>query len=305
MTWLRDEYTYPEGYPDRDAQLRVLPLLRYPPEVNKIRVASWHGGPSAEEIPTDEEMEALVEAAINPRDRAYLAVSKELGPRIGGISFDEFGARVSMSDKTMDGEPVRLVESASYLRQWIEAHPFRDDPEAPLWVDLAKMGKRAVPLTYAAFRGIIARAVERHNRLHPDRRISKRLRTHLFRYYAQTRDERDGVPRSVQCRQRGWKADSRQPDRYARLVSRDVDEYYARRYGLAKKEGEDRKPRRCPRCREVNPPRAAYCLRCGLPLNVKSWEEYRLEENEALRLWEEFLDAHPGFLKLVEKARKR
>jgi hypothetical protein len=206
-----------------------------------------------------------------------------------------------MSDKTMDGEPVRLVESASYLRQWIEAHPFRDDPEAPLWVDLAKMGRGPVPLKYAAFRGIIARAVERHNRRHPDRRISKRLRSHLFRYHAQTRDELRGVPRSVQCKQRGWRPDSRQPDRYACLVSADVDRYFAQKHGLVKKGEEDGKAKRCPRCKEINQPKAGYCFKCGLPLDAETWEDYVERKRRLLMRHEELLIKYPELFEALRE----
>jgi len=48
-------------------------------------------------------------------------MAKELGIRIGGIgslqikhvSFDELGAKVTIYDKTMRGEPVRFISSAS------------------------------------------------------------------------------------------------------------------------------------------------------------------------------------------------
>ncbi|HUW68304.1 MAG TPA: hypothetical protein VMW20_09720 [Candidatus Nanoarchaeia archaeon] len=76
------------------------------------------------DIPTEEELQYLSNAAINPRDKAIFEMARELGLRIGGIgsrqlkhvSFDELGAKVTIYDKTMRGEPVRFVSSSSYLR---------------------------------------------------------------------------------------------------------------------------------------------------------------------------------------------
>lgn len=64
---------------------------------------------SGEDIPTDDEMKFLSNASINPRDKAFFEMAKEVGIRIGGIgsrqikhvSFDELGAKVTVYDKTM------------------------------------------------------------------------------------------------------------------------------------------------------------------------------------------------------------
>jgi integrase/recombinase XerD len=73
------------------------------------------------------------------------------------------------------------------------------------------------------------------------------------------------------CKQRGWKPDSKQPERYARIVTKDVDSYYARKFGLNGSEiKEQPKPGRCPRCKEINAPGTGYCYKCGLPLSQKA-----------------------------------
>ncbi len=234
MGWLRNEYGYPDGYPQKEELTRLLPILKYPSEVNKIRVKQPERLKSGEDIPTDDEMRFLSNASINPRDKAFFEMAKEVGIRIGGIgsrqikhvSFDELGAKVTVYDKTMRGEPVRFISSASYLHIWLDNHPFKNNPEAPLWIDLEKTAHGPFPLDYHGFRAMIKRTVERHNKRSANLdlpKITKRIHTHLFRYHAQTRDELDGVPRSIMCKQRGWKTDSKQPERYARIVTKDVD----------------------------------------------------------------------------------
>jgi hypothetical protein len=181
---------------------------------------------------------------------------------------------------------------------WLEVHPFRDDPEAPLWINLQKSVKEPVPLDYAGFRAIERRARERYNRMAESKGLPvlPSLDLYGFRYHAQIRDELDGVPRSVQLRQRGWKYTSRMPDRYARLVSGDVDEYYRKKLGL---NGDEDKitPAPCPRCREINLPETRFCKRCGLPLTDEGMKHKEVVTRLALQilqdpeLRQEFLEA--------------
>ena len=282
VSWLRNEYGYPDGYPQKEEMTRLIPVLKYPSEVIKIKVSKPQKLKAGEEIPTEEEMKFLSDASINPRDKAFFEMAREVGIRIGGIgsrqikhvTFDELGAKVTMYDKTMRGEPVRFVSSSSYLHIWLDNHPFKTNPEAPLWIDLEKTAKGPIPLDYSGFRAMIFRTVERHNKRAENLnlpKITKRIHTHLFRYHAQTRDELDGVPRSIMCKQRGWKTDSKMPERYARIVTKDVDSYYAKKFGITGGEiKEQPKPGRCPRCKEVNAPGMGYCFKCGLPLSSKA-----------------------------------
>ena len=109
VAWLRNEYGYPEGYPQKEEMSRLLPILKYPGEVIKIKVRKPEKLKAGEDIPTEEEMQYLSNASINPRDKAFFEMAREVGIRIGGIgsrqikhvTFDELGAKVTMYDKTM------------------------------------------------------------------------------------------------------------------------------------------------------------------------------------------------------------
>jgi hypothetical protein len=57
----------------------------------------------------------------------------------------------------------------------------------------------------------------------------------------------------------------------ARIVTKDVDSYFAKKFGLNGSEiKEQPKPGRYPRCKDVNAPGAGYCYKCGLPLSQKA-----------------------------------
>lgn len=242
VTWMRKKHGYPEGYQNRENLMSVLIVAKYANEVAHFHIKEPDKLRDAQSIPTEQEMEWLSDATTNLRDKAWIEMSREHGERIGGlgtrqikhIRFDSLGALVVMHDKTFRGEPVRYIVSNMYLRQWIDKHPFKDKPEAPLWIDMNKLPD-CIALNYDGFRAIIRHLTERHNRrAEKDGKplINKKITTHLFRYYAQTRDEKQGMPRSIMCKLRGWKPGSKQPDRYSRLSSDDVDDYLAQKHGI-------------------------------------------------------------------------
>ena len=154
-----------------------------------------------------------------------------------------------------------------------------------MWIDL-NCKDHPKPITYWGFRKIITRAIERHNKKAEAsggkiQKIEKNIRTHFFRYFAQIRDEIEGVPRSVQIRQRGWSPNSKQPDRYAKLAPVHVDEYFRKKYGKAdEEEKKEVEPVKCPRCEEINPPAAKTCIRCGLPLDAR--ERYNVDKSREI-----------------------
>ncbi|GBE55266.1 hypothetical protein BMS3Bbin15_01434 [archaeon BMS3Bbin15] len=283
ITWLREEHGYPEDYPDREEHMKALSMiklgvLRHALEVLKIKAKQPDKLRDRDTIPSKEYITYMREAAINPRDRAFLAILEEVGARIGGlgtrqikhVEFDDIGAQIYMSDKTLRGEPVRLTWSAAFLREWIGVHPYRTDMEAPLWVNMQKT--KPVPLNYKGLRSIVKRVILRHNRRAKENglpEIPHDYGMHAFRYYAQIRDELNGVPRAVQVRQRGWTYNSNMPSRYARLVSKEVDEFYRKKLGISDT-GEEEQPYPCPRCREINLPKSRFCKRCGMPLTKES-----------------------------------
>jgi len=251
MTWLRCEYSYPQGYPDREKLINLLPLMKYAPET-KYNIERPQKLKPINEIPTALEIRWLMEACDayedkieGARDKAMIAILEEIGARIGGIGilklmdivFDSLGALIMIHDKTMIGEPVRLIKSVPYLKAWLEVHPLKTNPEAPLWVNVRPSGKKP-EMDYMGMRKALLKSVKTHNMLAESKglpKITRRIHFHAFRYYAQTRDMIEGMPVSIQCKQRGWSPTSKQPMRYARISSQQADDWLAAHYGLTEK----------------------------------------------------------------------
>jgi hypothetical protein len=81
ISWLRNEYGYPDNYPPKEEMTRLIPILKYPGEIIKIKVSKPQKLKAGEDIPTDEEMKYLSDASINPRDKAFFEMAKEVGIR--------------------------------------------------------------------------------------------------------------------------------------------------------------------------------------------------------------------------------
>ncbi len=247
MSWIRSEYSYPANYPDRERLIALLPLMDHAPEV-KINLQRPNKLKSLNEIPTSKEIEYLLAACDlfpdrlqGARNKALLSILEELGARIGGIGplnirdviFDNIGALIPITDKTMRGEPVRIIKSVPALKAWLELHPLKNNPDAPLWIILRGKSKLQ-SMDYSGVRKALRTVIAFHNETAESRGlplITRRIHFHAFRYYAQGRDALAGMPIAVMCKQRGWSPMSKQPQRYARISSEQVDAWLVKQYG--------------------------------------------------------------------------
>jgi len=257
----------------------------YPPEVKWIRTNVRNASKLPEELLTVEEVRRIVDAADSMRDKALVMLLYESGCRIGEIltlqlkhvQFDRYGAVMLVDGKTGQRR-VRIVFSAPRLMQWIENHPMKDDPEAPLWVTHGS--KRRRPLLYASFGLKLHEFAIRAG-------IKKRVHAHLFRHSRAT--HLATVLTEAQMKQYfGWVQSSDMASTYVHLSGRDVDDALLKLNGLAVKDEEKQdmiKAVVCPRCRERNSPDAKFCPHCGMCLDEKTAVEIddaRLKADELM-----------------------
>ncbi len=259
--------------------------------LGKEEIVNWFSlgsvGPkvSPQDLITEEEFEAMLNACMNSRDRAIISLLYESGARIGEIgsmrvkdvSFDEYGAIVWLPKSKTIRRKLRIVYSARYLSEWLSDHPLKDNPEAALWIKLS--GSRALqPMVYKDLHAQIGRIAKRAG-------IKKRIYPHLFRHTRATRLLAK-VPESIGAKYMGWVNGSKMVGVYVHLASEDVDEAILKMYGIkTNSNGKDLEVKQCPRCLMVNPATSRFCSRCGLPLNeeaLKEVEEWERRKSEAL-----------------------
>lgn len=254
----------------------------YPAEVKWIKTTMPGNGKLPEDLLTEEEVGRMIEAATSPRDKAIVSMLYESGCRVGEIldmrvkdvqpARHGFMARVS--GKTGERR-VLLVFSASFIGMWLNAHPLRENPDAPLWVtrfnkfcDPKKHWKTAhgdtyCPLDYPGVSLVLRTQARRCG-------IKKRVNPHNFRHSRATFLASRLTEQQLK-HYMGWSQSSNMTARYVHMSGRDVDGALLGMYGLSQEEkpADQLKVAGCPRCKEQNDSTSKFCCRCGSPMEVK------------------------------------
>jgi integrase len=254
-----------------------------------------------EELLNAKDLQALLDAAEkDPRDKAFIMTLMESGCRVGEIlalrikhvAFDDYGAVLHVSGKTGERR-VRVVSAAPLLAGWLTHHPHREDPDTPLWTQSLNE-----PFTYDAARVMLRRRAD-------DAMIKKRVNPHLFRH-SQASTLAEDLTEAQMNEYFGWKQGSKMPAIYVHLSGRNIDEKILEMKGLKKpdKRQVETAVKECLRCGHVNPPTGKYCMKCALPLDLKSVlevEEKRKRNDSTVNIL--FADAEVQEL-LVQKIKQ-
>ena len=226
-----------------------------------------------EDLLTEDEVMKLVEACSNPRDKVFIITLYESGARIGEIgsmrirdvSFEESYARLMLKGKT-GSRRVIVVAAAPYLQAWIQNHPLKNDPDAPLWVNMGTVN-RFKAMSYPALAKVLKVAAERAG-------LSEKVHPHKLRHSRAT-FLASKLTEAQMNQVFGWKQGSDMPSIYVHLSGRDLDDAILGIYGLKKVEEKEPKlkPKICPRCGASNAVEARFCMKCGLALDIKAAQE--------------------------------
>lgn len=243
-------------------------LTPYPEEVRWISTGIKKNEVVEPDPITEAEAKRMIEAAPSTIDKAFIAFLFEGGFRIGealntkisSVQFDANGALVRVTIGKTGFRIVRLITCVPLLTQYIQQHPMKNEPNAPLWYYFPSMNtcKR---MDYRTARIIIKRAAQLAG-------IQRRIWIHLYRHSAATRDSTYGLNERMLEIKYGWSKGSKQAARYSHLDGQVVDEALMRVYAgqEPKKAVPEFKLGICPRCKENNTPGIKFCGRCGMSL---------------------------------------
>jgi len=234
-----------------------------------------------------DDLEKLLKACgDNARDRAFIDVHAEAGTRPGetlslrikDVKTDDNGAVINVIGKTY-ARPVRLIRSVPNLLAYLQNHPYRTTPDAPLWImiDPDDYGK---PMTYVSARAMVLRRVK-------NAKMTKKIYLNLFRHSEATKLA--NFMTEAQLRKRhGWTATSKMPARYVHMVNSDVENAIFEHYGIKKKEEtKPDAPVKCQFCDMFNPHDSEICSKCTKPLNL----EVAIKQDEETQKQKETLES--------------
>jgi len=256
---LGDKENETKEYPELVKWIRIIVKRKDQPRVQ------------ASAILTTQEIEKLISVAFLPRDRAFISILYELGARISEVgnlrikdfTRDEYSYIVDLSGKTGHRTP-RIVISDPYVTEWLNSHPLRDNPEAPVWVFHDNSTHTFKKLNYPGLRAIVLRLKEKAG-------IKKRVYTHLFRHSRVTHLLAKGLINEAQAKVYfGWTPDSKMLAEYSHLICGDANDAMLQINGIKKKEETIVvQTKKCPRCQRINTPDAKFCVFCSSVLDEK------------------------------------
>ncbi len=205
-------------------------------------------------------------------------IGEILSLRIKHVQSVEHGMSLNVNGKT-GNRRVLIISSAPALANWLNLHPFKDDPEAPLWVSVGSKN-HAKQVMYHCLNARLRKIAKRAE-------IKKKVNPHMFRHSRAT-DLANLLTEAQMKKYFGWTNDSKMASVYVHLSGRDVDEAILRIHGKLdeneKLKHEQLKTQICPICQYENAPEVDFCLRCRRPLNLRASLEAEERERELLRL---------------------
>lgn len=226
-----------------------------------------------------EEIEAMIKATTNLRNKALLAVLYESGARpseiltlrVKDIRIDRYGAIVNIQESKTIKRPVRIVNSVPYLISWLNIHPYKDDGNKPLWVGNQSELDSPTIVNLTVMRRIMINAAKKSGI-----RNGRRIYPYLLRHSRITHLLRNpSYSQAIVKRIVGWTDDSEQISTYLHMSNDTVDKAVLAAEGKINGEIENGKmnldkPIICPvpTCRAENPQDTNYCIKCHTPLDM-------------------------------------
>lgn len=233
------------------------------------------------ELLTKDEINKLLDSTDNPRNKALISVLAESGARVGEIGnltlrqidIDTNGVVLNVEGKT-GSRRIRLVSATPFLTTWLNHHPDRQNPSAPVWINVAAHGYHQ-PMSYEGIRKIIQLTFKHAG-------IKKRCHPYIFRH-TRISQLAHHLTEFQMNSYFGWVQGSEMPSLYVHISGKDLDEHILRINGMTPGETPVfAKPqdRICPRCSTINAPTALYCAKCAEIVDPALALKTQIEEAE-------------------------
>lgn len=239
---------------------------------------------------SQEEVDILISACDNARDKAIFSLLYDTGIRLGemlslrikDLTFDDYGMRLLVTGKTGSRIVRAIGDSVGYTRSWLNVHPDQFNEDAWLFCGIGHDMRGKVKIgeamnysqIYMAFKKIKNRAI---NMGFPR---GKRINPHKFRHNRASQLA-PKISESILERQMGWIPSSRMTRIYVHLNDEETDYAILEAQGLKpeRKPADTRKARICLNCKTPNPEKSKFCMQCGRPLDFS--EARILEERSS------------------------
>jgi integrase/recombinase XerD len=288
----------------------------------KKKTTNRHSLYAESELWEKEDLLTVVKYESHKRNKAALTLLWDLNARNHEIALlrikhvrlrDRYGeAEIPHESKTGSGAAL-LMCSFPYVRDWLNEHPFRNEPNARLICNringgaisadaLSTMMKQLRKKILALIGGgSITDVRERERLTHLTK--EKKWNPYCIRHSAITSDS-DFLPDYALKKKARWSMNSKQPSRYIKArMGNDLKQKILVQNGIIPADYAKPIPSvsECARCELVNPMENKYCSSCSYPLNVLAYEEFKSHNSDEIATLRAQLDETQKKLMLVQK----
>ena len=260
------------------------------------------------EIWDREELLSIVKYEIYKRNKAILTLLWDFNARPHEITLMRI-KNVRLREKYGEGEvpyeaktgsgPILLTFSFPYVRDWLNEHPFKNEPNARLVCNLHTGGQ----IKPNAIWDMMRQSKIRIRRLLDNNKIidtkerenleyllkTKKWNPYCIRHSAITSDS-DYLPEYALKKKVRWSMNSKQGTRYIkRRMGDELKTKILQRNGIMQETESKVKLSilNCPRCELVNAIENKYCSKCSYPLKPEAYDEIKSEEDKRMIIVEE------------------
>jgi hypothetical protein len=251
------------------------------------------------EIWEKDEILSILKYEPYKRNKAAITLMWDLNARPHEITLLKI-KHVRLRDKYGEGEipyeaktgsgPMLLTFSFPYVRDWLNEHPFKNEPNASLICSLIT----GSPIRSDSLWTMMKQLKLRIERLLQNESISdlkereriefilktKKFNPYCLRHSAITSDS-DYLPEYALKKKVRWSMNSKQGTRYIKTrLGNDLKDKILQYNGIIS-EGEIKKKPSiidCPRCQLVNALENKYCSKCSYPLKPEAYDQIKNEE---------------------------
>lgn len=250
-------------------------------KIKKIKVPKMDfNAKKREDLLTYDEVQVVIDACRNSRDRAIIALLYDGSNRPveiknllwADVTFDDYGIRIRTSEKTGNERWIRLTLAVSYLSTWRQDYSAMIDheiqPNDPVFIALIRDDKgNPRPINYSTLNNLILTLRERTG--------IKKLRPGIFRPTKITHDVENGYDPAYIMMKNWGSLSTRMLAVYAKPGSEYIDKVALEKAGLKRQETSSfrkdiLKPIQCPICNTLNPGSADYCIKCGRSMTERA-----------------------------------
>jgi len=255
------------------------------------------------EIWDKDDFQTIIKYEPLKRNKAALSLLWDLDARpheISGLKIkhvklkQKYGeGEIPFESKTGTG-PILLTFSFPYVRDWINEHPFKNEPNASIICNQIT----GAPIHADTLNSIMKHLKERIERLIESNQITekaekerlnfllkvKKWNPYCIRHSAITADS-DYLPEYALKKKVRWSMNSKQGSRYIkRRMGNELKNKILEYNGIVTEEIQKKKPIQsiCPRCDLSNVLENKYCSKCSYPLKPEAFDEIKEEENKKI-----------------------